>query len=40
VRWTNRKLVRTGVITLGFGVAAYYFWKIYGSDIPLIGGGD
>jgi uncharacterized membrane protein YfcA len=38
VRWTNRRLVRAGVIALGFGVAACYFWKIYRSDIPAIGG--
>jgi uncharacterized membrane protein YfcA len=37
VRGTNRTLVHTGVIALGFGMAAYYFWKVYGSTIPAIG---
>jgi len=30
-------MVRTGVITLGFVLAGYYFWKVYGSEIALIG---
>lgn len=37
VRWTNRTLVRTGVIVLGFGMTAYYFWKLYGSEINING---
>lgn len=38
VRWTNRTAVRTGVITLGFGMAAYYFWKIDRGVIAFISG--
>jgi len=38
VRWTNRTLVRIGIVVLGFGMAAYYFWKIYVSGIHTIGG--
>lgn len=37
VRWTNRTLVRSGIIVLGFGMTAFYFWKIYGSEMHLIG---
>jgi len=37
VRWTNRTLVRIGIVALGFGMAAYYFWKIYGGEIHMIG---
>ena len=33
---TNRTLVRAGVVALGLGMAAYYFWKIYGHGV----GGD
>ena len=38
VRWTNRTAVRIGIVVLGFGMAAYYFWKIYVSGIHTIGG--
>jgi hypothetical protein len=31
--------VRIGVVVLGFGIAAYYFWRIYGSGIHLVGSG-
>ena len=37
VRWTNRTAVRIGIAVLGFGMAAYYFWKIYVSGIHMIG---
>ena len=37
VHLTNRTLVRTGIVALGFAMAAYYFWKIYASGIHLIG---
>jgi len=37
VRWTNRTAVRIGIVALGFAMAAYYFWKIYGSQIHRIG---
>ena len=37
VHLTNRTLVRIGIVFLGFAMAAYYFWKIYGSGIHLIG---
>jgi len=33
---TDRTLVRAGVVALGLGVAAYYFWRIYGHGF----GGD
>ncbi len=33
----NRTLLRRIVIGLGFGVAAYYFWRLYGTPIPYIG---
>jgi uncharacterized membrane protein YfcA len=36
-RWTNRTQVRTGIVALGFAMVAYYFWKIYGSRIHMIG---
>ena len=38
VRWTNRTAVRIGIVVLGFGMAAYYFWRIYRSGIHTIGG--
>jgi Sulfite exporter TauE/SafE len=34
----NRVLVRSIVIVIGFGVAAYYFWKLYASSVMRIGG--
>ena len=34
----NRTVVRWIVIGLGFGVAAYYFWRLYGSPVMHIGG--
>ena len=34
----NRTVIRGIVIGLGFGIAAYYFWRIYGLPIPHIGG--
>jgi uncharacterized protein len=37
VHWVNRTLVRIGIVVLGFGIAAYYFWRIYGGEIHLIG---
>jgi uncharacterized membrane protein YfcA len=37
VRWMNQTLVRLGIVTLGFGIAAYYFWRVYGGGIHLIG---
>ena len=37
VRWMNRTLMRIGIVTLGFGIAAYYFWRIYGGGIHLVG---
>ena len=37
VRWMNPTLVRIGIVTLGFGIAAYYFLKIYGAGIHLVG---
>jgi uncharacterized membrane protein YfcA len=37
VHLTNRTLVRAGIVALGLAMAAYYFWKIYGSGIHLIG---
>src|SRR5205823_13619631 len=36
VRWTNRTAVRVGIVVLGFAMAAYYFWKIYGGEIHMI----
>jgi uncharacterized protein len=38
VRWVNRTLVRAGVVALGFGMTAYYFWRIYATGIHLFGG--
>jgi uncharacterized membrane protein YfcA len=34
----NPKVVRGVVIALGFGVAAYYFWRLYGSHLMHIAG--
>ena len=33
----NPTLVRIGIVTLGFGIAAYYFLRIYGAGIHLVG---
>ena len=33
-----RRFLRALVIFIGFGVAAYYFWNVYGAAIPRIGG--
>ena len=38
VHLTNRTLVRIGIVSLGFAMAAYYFWKIYSGEIHMIGG--
>ena len=38
VRWVNRTLVRAGIVALGFGMTAYYFWRIYATGIHLFGG--
>jgi len=34
----NRAVVRWVVIGIGFGVAAYYFWRIYGLAEMHVGG--
>jgi uncharacterized membrane protein YfcA len=34
----NRVLVRSIVIVIGFGVVAYYFWKLYGPAVMRISG--
>jgi uncharacterized protein len=34
----NRVLVRSIVIVIGFGVATYYFWKLYGPAVMRISG--
>jgi len=34
----NRTVVRWIVIGLGFGVAAYYFWRLYGPPVMQVGG--
>jgi uncharacterized membrane protein YfcA len=34
----NPNVIRAVVITLGFAVAAYYFWRLYGSPIMHIAG--
>ncbi len=34
----NRVVVRSIVIGLGFGVAAYYFWKLYGPAVMRVSG--
>ena len=33
----NRTLMRIGIVFLGFAMAAYYFWKIYGGEIHMVG---
>jgi uncharacterized membrane protein YfcA len=33
-----RRFLRALVTVIGFGVAAYYFWAVYGAAIPRIGG--
>jgi uncharacterized protein len=33
----NRVVVRSIVIGIGFGVAAYYFWKLYGPAVMRVG---
>ena len=33
----NRVVVRSIVIAIGFAVAAYYFWKLYGSAVMRLG---
>ncbi len=35
---TNRTAVRCIVIAIGFTAAIYYFWKLYGSTVPQMGG--
>ncbi len=37
VHWMNRTAVRVGIVILGLGIAAYYFWRIYGGGIQLVG---
>jgi uncharacterized membrane protein YfcA len=34
----NRVVVRWIVIGIGFGVAAYYLWKLYGTAVMRVGG--
>jgi len=34
----NRAVVRWIVIGIGFGVAAYYFWRLYGMPVMQVGG--
>lgn len=34
----NRAVVRWSVIAIGFGVAAYYFWRLYGPLVMYVGG--
>ena len=34
----NRTALRAVVVAIGFGVAAYYFWSLYGSGVGRIGG--
>lgn len=34
----NRTFLRTLVMIVGFGVAAYYFWNLYGTDVMRVGG--
>ena len=34
----NRTALRAVVVAIGFGVAAYYFWTLYGSGGGRIGG--
>lgn len=33
----NRTVLREIVIGIGFTVAAYYFWRLYGTSLPYIG---
>lgn len=35
---TNRRMVRSLVLTVGFGLSAYYFWKLYGAPEFAFGG--
>ena len=37
VRWMNRTAVRVGIVVLGLGIAAYYFWTTYADVIHLLG---
>lgn len=34
----DRRILRGIVIVIGFGVAAYYFWNVYGASVVRIGG--
>jgi hypothetical protein len=34
----NRTVLRGVVIVVGFGVAAYYFWQLYGPSEFHVGG--
>jgi hypothetical protein len=34
----NRTAVRPVIVAIGFGVAAYYFWNLYGPAGLRIGG--
>lgn len=36
----NQAVLHWTIIGIGFGVAAYYFWRLYGPPIMRIGGGD
>jgi uncharacterized protein len=38
VRWTNRQTVRRIILAIGFIIAAYYFWRIYGRLVLDLGG--
>jgi len=38
-RRVNRSALRAVVITIGFGLAAYYFWTLYGPADLQLGGG-
>jgi len=38
-RRVNRSALRAVVITIGFGLAAYYFWALYGPADLQLGGG-
>jgi uncharacterized membrane protein YfcA len=35
---TDRRILRGLVIVIGFGVAAYYFWNVYGTSVSHLGG--
>jgi uncharacterized membrane protein YfcA len=37
VRWVNRTMVRMSIVVLGFAIAAYYFWRMYGTGLHLVG---